>query len=144
MIKDINVYPLKQISVQKGDVWHGLKNTDQGFVNFGELYFSNIKPTEIKGWKKHLRMTLNLIVLKGEIEFVFFDDRISSPSYNQYLSVISSENLPNYQRISVPPGVWMAFRCISDTEALLIDIIDEIHQEEESEKKNISEIDFNW
>jgi dTDP-4-dehydrorhamnose 3,5-epimerase len=144
MIDDIQIYPLKQISVPKGDVWHGLKKTDSGYVDFGELYFSNSKPNEIKGWKKHLRMTLNLIVIKGEVEFVFFDDRISSSSYNKFQKITSSDKSPNYQRITVPPGIWMAFRCTSKTEAMLIDIIDEIHQDDESLKKNITDIKYNW
>ena len=95
MIKDINVYPLKQISVQKGDVWHGLKNTDQGFVNFGELYFSNIKPTEIKGWKKHLKMTLNFIIPKGNIRIVIYDDRLCSNTKNNYLDFTLGEENQN-------------------------------------------------
>ena len=73
-MKGISVFPLKQIPLEKGDVWHGLKNSDEGFKGFGEVYFSNVNPGQIKGWKMHTKTTLNLIVIKGQIEFVFFDE----------------------------------------------------------------------
>ena len=65
--------PLKQIHHPKGDILHGMKKSDIGFDGFGEAYFSSIKEGEIKGWKKHRKMTLNLIVPVVEIEFVVFD-----------------------------------------------------------------------
>ena len=54
--------PLKQIYNSKGDIFHAMKKSDKGFNGFGEAYFSTILKGEIKGWKKHTRMTLNIIV----------------------------------------------------------------------------------
>lgn len=144
MIEGIKTFPLKQIPVEKGDVWHGLKNTDEGFQGFGEVYFSNIKPKQIKGWKKHTKTTLNLIVLKGEIEFVFFDDRENSKTFGNFLSIIASDSNDNYKRISVSPGIWMAFRCKSETQSLLLDVIDLPHSDNESLKIELEEINYNW
>ena len=41
---------------------HGIKKNDTGYVGFGEVYFSYINPKAVKAWKKHNRMTLNLVV----------------------------------------------------------------------------------
>lgn len=144
MIQGINIYSLKQISVEKGDVWHGLKQSDQGFNGFGEVYFSNINPGQIKGWKKHLKTTLNLIVLKGVIEFVFYDDREDSATLGEFFSIVASEFADNYIRINVSPGIWMAFRCKSGETALLMDIINQPHSDNESLRKEIDEINYNW
>jgi dTDP-4-dehydrorhamnose 3,5-epimerase len=144
MIQGVKTFPLKQISLDKGDVWHGLKNTDDGYKGFGEVYFSNVVPGQIKGWKKHTETTLNLVVLKGEIEFVFFDDRKESETYGTFYSVTASENKEKYNRICVSPGIWMAFRCISKEQALLMDVIDQPHSDNESERKNLEEINYNW
>ena len=76
--------PLKQIPHQKGDIFHAMKKSDIGFDGFGEAYFSTINKGEIKGWKKHTKMTLNLIVPVGEIEFVLFDNRENSQTYNKF------------------------------------------------------------
>ena len=66
--------PLKKIYNSKGDIFHAMKKSDKGFAGFGEAYFSTVKTGEIKGWKKHKEMMLNLIVIKGEIEFVIYDN----------------------------------------------------------------------
>src|SRR4051812_25537108 len=67
--------PVRIIPNDNGDILHGLKATDQAYVAFGEAYFSTISFGKKKGWKKHLRMTLNVVVPIGEIEFVLFDER---------------------------------------------------------------------
>jgi len=143
-MKGISVFPLKQIQLEKGDVWHGMKNSDEGFKGFGEVYFSNVNPGQIKGWKLHTKTTLNLIVIKGEIEFVFFDERVKSESYGKYYKLIASEKGDNYCRITVSPGIWMAFKCKSNDTALLMDIIDQPHSDLEALKKDLNEFTYNW
>ena len=144
MITGISIYPLKQIPLEKGDVWHGLKQTDEGFIGFGEVYFSKVNPGKIKGWKKHLETTLNLIVLTGEIEFVFYDDRENSSTNGEFYAIKASEHPENYKRITVSPGIWMAFRCVSEQTALLMDIINQPHSDKESLRKELEEIKYNW
>ena len=65
---------LKQIHHPKGDILHAIKKSDVGFSGFGEAYFSIINQGDVKGWKKHTKMTLNLVVPIGEIEFVIYDE----------------------------------------------------------------------
>ena len=67
--------PLKIIPVPGGDVLHAMKYSDKGFTGFGEAYFSTIEPGIIKAWKRHRKMTLNLIVPFGAIRFTveFFE-----------------------------------------------------------------------
>ena len=74
MIKDLIITPLQIIDTPGGCVMHAMKKKDNGFNGFGEVYFSNIIKGEIKGWKQHTKMTLNLVVPIGEIRFVLFDD----------------------------------------------------------------------
>ena len=72
--KKVLITPLKRIKVTNGDVLHALKKTDLGFSDFGEAYFSCIEKNQIKAWKKHKVMTLNLIVPYGRVKFVFTED----------------------------------------------------------------------
>ena len=60
---------LKQVNHPKGDIFQGMKKSDIGFDGFGEAYFSNINQGEIKGWKRHKEMTLNLIVPTGAVSY---------------------------------------------------------------------------
>jgi dTDP-4-dehydrorhamnose 3,5-epimerase len=75
MMEGVTVHPLKHIVVPKGDIYHALKSTDEGYVGFGEAYFSQIEHGAAKGWKRHNRMTLNLVVPVGAVKFVIYDDR---------------------------------------------------------------------
>ena len=53
MMEGVTVHPLKHIVVPKGDIYHALKSTDEGYVGFGEAYFSQIEHGAAKGWKRH-------------------------------------------------------------------------------------------
>lgn len=128
--------PLKQIHHPKGDIFHGMKKSDIGFDGFGEAYFSSIKEGEIKGWKKHKKMTLNMIVPVGEIEFVVFDAK-----KNNFFNVKISQN--NYQRLTIKSGLWLAFRGIKKNN-LLLNLSNLEHNPKETEDLNILEINYNW
>jgi dTDP-4-dehydrorhamnose 3,5-epimerase len=132
--------PLKQIYHPKGDIFHGMKKSDPGFTDFGEAYFSTVYPGEVKPWKKHLRMTLNLVVPVGKIRFVMHDDRPDSSSKGQTFSVeIGSDN---YQRLTVSPGIWMAFEGLDDGLNLLLNMADMEHDPEEVERAELDRIQY--
>ena len=62
----------ERIIVDGGDVIKNIKVGDKGYKGFGETYYSKIDFTKTKGWKKHLKMTLNLTCVIGEVRFIFF------------------------------------------------------------------------
>lgn len=135
MIEGIILTPLKQIYHPKGDVFHAMRKSDMGFTGFGEAYFSTIHAGDIKPWKKHLRMTLNLIVPVGKIRFVLYDDRTLSPTLGQTMS--AEIGLENYQRLTVPPGVWMAFEGLGEGLNLLLNVADMEHDPDEVERAEL-------
>ena len=126
--------PLKQIFNSKGDIFHAMKKSDEGFAGFGEAYFSTVKAGEVKGWKKHKEMTLNLIVVKGEIEFVAYDG-------DSFFNVKLSKK--NYQRLTIKPHLWLAFRGLSD-ENILLNLASIEHKKNESKSADMSSFDYNW
>ena len=144
-MEGVSLYPLKQFIVPKGDVFHALKSTDEGYVGFGEVYFSQIKGGEVKGWKRHNRMALNLVVVVGVIRFVIYDDRINSSTYGQFSEFILSP-ATNYQRLTVSAGLWMAFQGVGKDVSMLMNIIPEPHDSTEADSKELLEIkyDFEW
>ena len=140
MIKDVVITNLDIINTPGGDVMHAMKKTDNGFKSFGEAYFTNIKKGAIKGWKRHKKMTLNLIVPIGKIRFVLFDDRLLSDKKFQEI-IISKDN---YCRLTVPPMIWLGFQGISEGNSLLLNIASIVHNPKEMEKQNIEQIKFDW
>src|SRR5437762_9334676 len=82
-IDGVVVHPLRRIPDERGVVMHMLKATDPHFVGFGEIYFSVIYPGIIKGWHLHSKMVINYAVIDGNIKLVLYDQRESSPTYQQ-------------------------------------------------------------
>jgi dTDP-4-dehydrorhamnose 3,5-epimerase len=142
LINDIITTPLKQIFHPKGDIYHGMKKSDNGFSGFGEAYFSTIIEGDIKPWKKHLKMTLNLIVIEGEVKFVIYDDRSNSTTKGKFYTINLSPK--NYLRLTVPPNVWMAFKGIGDGKSTLLNIANLEHDPEEMVRLELDQIPFSW
>jgi dTDP-4-dehydrorhamnose 3,5-epimerase len=135
-VDSIVVTPLKQIYALGGDVMHAMKCSDTGFVDFGEAYFSKVQAGAVKGWKKHLRMTLNLIVPIGTVRFVFIDDN------GGLREELIGEN--SYVRLTVPPGIWFGFEGKEKLFSLILNIADIQHTPDEVERKCLEEINFEW
>lgn len=139
-LEGVQITPLRIIDGPNGQVYHALKATDPSFAGFGEAYFSTVLPGARKGWKKHTRMVLNLVVISGEIRFVMYDDRAESPTYQQSQTVVLS--LHNYQRLTVPPGIWMAFEGMAAGTNMLINLASIPHDPAEAENLPLDQTVF--
>lgn len=141
-MKGIEITPLKVIKGEKGNVLHALKHIENSYTQFGEAYFSTVDFQAIKGWKKHTKMVSNLIVPVGEIRFIFFDDRIDSDTRGEFYDVILSKN--NYCRLTIEPGLWMAFQGIGKDINLLLNIASIIHNPTESITADLDAFNFKF
>tara|TARA_B100000242_G_C43031312_1_gene480494 strand:+ start:123 stop:563 length:441 start_codon:yes stop_codon:yes gene_type:complete len=133
---------LKIINAEEGSVFHFIKNSDIGFKNFGEVYFSNVEKDCIKAWKMHKEMTLNLVVPVGRVLFHFIDGRKDSEECNKLHSVVLSQD--PYFRLTVPPKFWFGFKGLANGLNLISNQADLVHDPEEVERKPIDAFDVNW
>jgi dTDP-4-dehydrorhamnose 3,5-epimerase len=141
LIDGVLVTPQKRIAHPKGDILHALKRSGPGYVDFGEAYFSIVHPHTIKGWKRHRRVTLNLVVPIGVVHFVIYDDRPGSPSAGSFSEVTLGKE--NHARLTVSPGLWVAFQGLDDLN-LLLNIADEEHDPTEADNIELETIPFAW
>lgn len=141
-IEGVELTSLKIIDNPKGNIYHSMKASDNGYCGFGEAYFSSIGYNTVKAWKRHHRMTLNLTVPVGRVKFVLFDGRDQSPTKGNLMDVILS--LENYKRLTVPPGVWMGFKGLSEGLNLLLNIADIEHDPNEQENVPLEQVDINY
>jgi dTDP-4-dehydrorhamnose 3,5-epimerase len=118
LLEGVTVTPLFKHFGKAGNVMHVLKQNDAAFDMFGEIYFSTIKSGNIKGWKKHTKMISNLVVPVGKVQFVFYDDRLNSSTFQQFKNIELS--IDNYCRLTIVPGIWMAFKGLSNEESLIL------------------------
>ena len=141
-IEGIILTPLKKITHPMGGIFHAMKESDVGYAGFGEAYFSTIKHGEIKGWNLHRKMTLNLVVPMGKVTFVIYDDKDGSNSKENYFKVMLSQT--NYQRLTVPPGLWLAFKGIGSSTNLILNVANMEHDSNELDRMEFDMVDYNW
>lgn len=155
LMPGVIVTPLRRIKTEKGDVLHAMKASDYGYCGFGEVYFSEILPGERKGWKRHNRMTLNIVVVKGAVRFIVYDNRPNSSTKGEFREMVLSpdgvaaDDLNNwdgctmlYARLTVEPGLWMAFEGIDNNVSMLMDVIPELHDPLEADRLDLNEIQY--
>ena len=135
----IKYISLKKISNPLGDVWHAIKSSDSEYAGFGEAYFSFIEKGKIKGWKKHKKATLNLIVPVGEIKFFAYDEE-QEDKHSKLSSFTLSEE--NYFRLTVPSGIWLAFKGLKERN-MLLNVSDYSHDPSEVEAIEIENFPIN-
>ena len=124
----------KIIRHKKGDIKKFITKKSKEFKGFGECYFSEIKKNQIKGWKKHNKMKMNLIVPLGKVEFRFYSEK-----ENEYKNVVIGEN--NYKRLFVPNGIWFAFKG-HNKKNMVINLSNIIHTKNEASRRKLNFLKF--
>jgi dTDP-4-dehydrorhamnose 3,5-epimerase len=121
-------------------VRHGLKAGDAEFAGFGEAYFSSVDQGAVKGWKRHNRMTLNLIVVLGEVRFIVLDET----SGERWAFQPGPDGSDGYGRLTVPPGLWMAFGGAGPGQNLLLNLASIEHDPAEADARPLDEFAWRW
>lgn len=144
-IQGLVLTPLKQIGDERGSVFHYLKSSSPTFNGFGEAYYSKVYRNVIKGWKYHTRISQNFCVPYGRIKMVIYDNRPDS-STNGIIEEILLDDTDNYRLLSMPHGLWYAFKCESEGFSILANIIDMPHDPGESSNLSLDtkEIPYEW
>ena len=140
-LKNILITDLNIIKTEKGNIFHGLKKTSPRYINFGESYFSEVNQLEIKGWKKHNKVTLNICVPLGSIRFVIHNSdkrELTSDICEEYIIGNS-----NYKLLTIPPGFWVAFQGL-ESKNMLHNIIDSEHDPQEADNRDLSHFKYEW
>ncbi len=136
-LKDILITPLARIATPGGDVLHAMKQSDAGYSGFGEAYFSWVAAGAIKAWKRHTRMTMNVVVPVGQVRFVFHLDGTEEFRVEEI-------GVDQYARLTVPPGVWFGFKGLAYPQNLVLNIASIPHDPHEAERLALSKIGYDW
>jgi len=136
MIAGARLSPLKIIPGDAGGVLHGLKKSWDGFVDFGEAYFSEVHQGAIKSWRRHTRATLNLVVPVGAVRFVLHD----GAAFGEH----TIGRAADYARLTVPPGLWFALQGVGPGTSLILSLSSLEHDPSEAETRALDGIAYNW
>ena len=142
-IDGITITPLKQIEKTGGSIFHAMKKSELSFQGFGEAYFSHINSNQIKAWKIHREMWLNLVVPLGAVKFVLVDQRKSSKTKDESFEIILGPET-NYKRLTIPPGVTFGFQGVGEGINLVLNIASIEHDPDEVNNLDIDTINYIW
>ena len=121
----ITITQLRRVEHPKGDIFHGIKASEPCYVGFGEAYFTTIVSGEVKGWKKHTEMTMNIIVPVGMVRFHIHDAAAGRTSTHDVGD-------SNYCRLTIPPGYWVAFQGLTNRTNLILNVANLEHDPAEA------------
>jgi dTDP-4-dehydrorhamnose 3,5-epimerase len=128
-ISGVKVFKKNVITDDRGKILHMIRNDDENFQKFGEIYFSYVNPKKVKAWHIHKKMTLNYVAAFGKIKLVLYDDRIGSSTNGKVQEIILSNE--NHLLVSIPPMIWNGFCSADDNLAVLANCSDIPHDKEE-------------
>ena len=111
-------YKINKLNIfkdERGFVKHGLKFNNNDCFGIREVYFSNVVYGAYKGWKKHHKMVLNLIVIEGEILFY-----IANNDFSEFKDITLSSD--DSYRLTIMPNQWVAFTSLIKPSSTIINI----------------------
>ena len=141
-IEGIKITPLKIIKDHRGSVMHMIRNDNEVFEEFGEIYFSTIFENKIKAWHLHKEATLNYACVFGKVKLLLFDERKTSKTYGEYQELFLS--LDNYSLITIPPNIWNGFKGMNKESSIIANCLDLPHNEKEMVRLEIDDMRFNY
>ncbi len=146
MIKGVKIKKLRIIPDERGRLMEILRNDDEIFQRFGQVYITTAKPGVVKAWHCHKKQTDNFACVSGIIKLALYDDRKDSPSHKELNEFIM--NLDEPILIQIPPNVYHGFKCISNTEAIVINVPTLPYNREEPDEYRIdafeNDIPYDW
>ncbi len=136
MIDGVAVKPLRVIPDDRGHRMEVLRCDDPLFERFGQVYVTTAYPGVVKAWHQHSRQTDFLAVVAGMAKIALCDGRQDSPTRGEVNEFYVGIHNPALVR--VPPGVWHGFKCVSETECVVMNVPSEpySHAEPDEERKD--------
>ncbi len=125
MIDGVAVKPLRVIPDDRGRLTEVLRSDDPLFERFGQVYVTTAYPGVVKAWHRHRKQTDFLAVLQGMATIALYDDREDSPTRGETNEFCAGVHNPVL--VKVPPGVWHGFKCVSDTECMVMNVPSETY-----------------
>ncbi len=118
MINGVKVKRLKVIPDERGRLMEILRNDDDLFQQFGQVYMTTAYPGVVKGWHYHKKQSDNMTVVKGMMKIVLYDGRKDSVTHGEVNEFFAGDHNPIL--VHIPPYVYHGFKCISPEEAIVV------------------------
>jgi len=146
MIDGVAAKTLNVIPDERGRLMEILRNDDDIFTQFGQVYMTTTYPGVVKAWHYHKKQEDFIVCIKGMIKLVLYDDREGSPTRGQIDEFYVGDHKPRLVR--VPRMVYHGWKCISLDEALIINAPTMVYNYREPDEfridPHINDIPYDW
>jgi len=132
LIDGVKLKKLKVIPDERGRLMEMLRSDDELFIKFGQVYMTSAYPGVVKGWHYHKRQTDNMVVVRGMMKVVLYDSRKESGTYKEVNEFFMGAHNP--MLLQIPAYVFHGFKCITDYEAICINIPTEPYDYQEPDE----------
>ena len=120
MIEGVKVKRLKVIPDERGLLMEMMRDDDEFFQRFGQVYLSVVYPGVVKGWHYHRKQTDHFVFVKGMAKVVLYDGRDGSKTKGEINEYFMGENNPIL--LVIPPLVLHGMKGIGVEPAYLINV----------------------
>lgn len=121
MIDGVKVKILKIIPDERGRLMEILRSDESVFKKFGQVYMTTALPGVVKAWHWHKKQDDNFTCVHGKMRLALYDARPKSPTHKEVNDFVISLESP--MLVHIPKNVYHGFKCVSDTEALVINTV---------------------
>lgn len=146
MIHEVVTKKLRVIPDERGRLMEILRADDELFSKFGQVYMTTAYPGVVKGWHYHKKQTDHFSVVKGMIKLVLYDSRKDSPTKGEVNEFILGEQNPLL--VKIPPLVFHGFKCVSEQEAICINVPTEVYNYDQPDEFRVdpheNDIPYSW
>ena len=146
MIEGVRIKKLTIIPDERGRLMEILRNDEELFNRFGQVYMTTTYPGVVKAWHSHKIQTDNIAVVKGMLKLVLYDSRDGSPTRGMVQELFIGDYNPAL--VQVPPGVLHGWMCISENEAIVVNIPTEVYRRDTPDEFRIdphdNDIPYRW
>lgn len=146
MIEGVKTKRLRLIPDERGRLMEILRNDDEVFTKFGQVYLTTTYPQVIKAWHYHHLQDDNFAVVKGMVKLVLYDPRPDSLTRGEVNEFFVGEHNPTL--VHVPRLVYHGWKCISETEAMVINLVTEPYNYQSPDEYRLPyhspEIPYDW
>ena len=146
MIHEANVKPLKVIPDERGRLMEILRNDSDLFKGFGQVYMTTAYPGVVKAWHYHKKQIDNFVCVTGMIKLVLYDNRENSSTkgaVNEFFM-----GMHNAILVRIPAEVYHGFKCISETDAIVLNIPSEHYNYDDPDEFRLdahdTSIPYDW
>ena len=139
--------PLRLMPDERGRLMEMLRSDDPDFfIKFGQGYMTTAYPGVVKAWHYHKKQIDNFIIVKGMMKVVLYDARDNSPTKGEVNEFFMGVHNPSI--LQIPNGVYHGFKCISDDEAICVNLPTEVYNYSDPDEFRVpphdNDIPYDW